>query len=1146
MDVLGAETQDILDGRYQIEHKLGQGGMGAVYRATHLESGMPVALKVVLPHAGRPRLTPRFLREARLAARLRHPHVVQIYDFGRWGDERSQYFLAMELIEGLSFATLLEGGVDFSTIAALLGQVLEALAHVHARDVLHRDIKPDNILVRRREDGRLVAKLTDFGLAAALLDDDEITRLTEAGSILGTPAYMAPEQFEGRGMGPPSDLYPVGAILYQAAWGRLPFEGSLHQLLAAKMSNELPAFPEAAEPELRELLAKFLARRPESRYALAAEAREALRAFEGEALLDEATWRSLVEQSDRAPVTWGAEQTLSVRSGSMVARRRELGVLDEDFWGRDAELEAFEGWAREVETGAGRVVLLSGDAGLGKSALVRELGVRWHEAGRFSILRAACRAEGGIVGALARALEHMLSTVGRPRVAVGEAVRAQLARYDDVDEDEVRALVSLIRPELGSGEHRATRQQKFAVMVRLLRRMARTRPVLLVLDDLHAVGADGAAFVDLLVHELGFEAFACMLIAAHRPSVELERALARGASGPGRQRLHLEPLEVRLLARELAATRALSSEMAHYVAERSGGNPLFALHLASAAEQLDTESVSRSRLGHHSTLSDSLLPDTLRSLLEASLSERLEQTPEPDRARKLVEQIAVLGERVEVELLESFLGDDALDALDDDLDALIACGVLRDAERGLEIAFTNGLLRDTLLANLGPRKARRMHRRAASLREARERPEEAGVVGDHHAEAGQMEDAATWWLKAQRHEARAGNTIQSATYGRKALDVLGAEDVRRAGCAVELGRVLRAVGHLEDAVEVLEPVLEGSDVEQAMLAAELLGEIFQEQQDDEAWGALMTQIRGRVDEAATPTGRAAYLRTYAFFQNMRGASNKALPAAREAFELLPPEGEEAVRAAARWTWACIHLGRADEALSAAERAMAAAGERLDLRAEALRLLTIAYNQAQRTDDMLRAAREGLEMQRRLGHLARAVTYANDLSMYLLMAERYEEAAAQAQEVVRQAKELELPMETMRAVTMVGVSYLLQGRAEEALSVLRDNVVSRHASLGPLYDMSLGWACVQNNHLDEAALVFARVPVDVNTSAMRGMTTLMEGIVEDLMQHREHAGLRAQAVRFLEFAMSRWERRGEVERVARSRAWLGSLSEALPG
>jgi eukaryotic-like serine/threonine-protein kinase len=261
-------------GRYRLEGRLGFGGMSTVHLAMDLRLERQVAVKLLAEHlADDPAFVSRFQREAQAAARLIHPNIVQVFDSGR--DQASdQYFIVMEYIEGSSCAEILrdDGWVDVSEGLSIIEQACEGLDYAHRHGVVHRDVKPGNLL-RSREGG---VKLADFGIAKAT----EQSSITQVGSVLGTAAYLAPEQARGEEAGPSADLYALGVVTYQLISGRLPYEAGSLTELALKQQQEEPATLDtivaAVGPELADAVAMALALDPRDRYKTANEMRRAL------------------------------------------------------------------------------------------------------------------------------------------------------------------------------------------------------------------------------------------------------------------------------------------------------------------------------------------------------------------------------------------------------------------------------------------------------------------------------------------------------------------------------------------------------------------------------------------------------------------------------------------------------------------------------------------------------------------------------------------------------------------------------------------------------------------------------------------------------------------------------------------------------
>ncbi len=266
-------------GKYRLEAQLGKGGMGAVYRARRLSIGDAVAVKVLLPkYANRTDIIKRFRIEAQAAARLHHPNAVIIYDFGV-SDEGLMY-LVMELLEGKSLREVLavQGKLASTKVYKIISQICDALDEAHACNVVHRDLKPDNIVVAATTHG-ITIKVVDFGIAKLLNAAGEDDSLTRTGMRIGTPVYMSPEQFFGKAVDHRTDIYSLGVMLYQMLTGALPFRHSNPQALAAFHANGVLSLPESGiAPELQAVIRRAMAKNPDERYQSAGELAAALKA----------------------------------------------------------------------------------------------------------------------------------------------------------------------------------------------------------------------------------------------------------------------------------------------------------------------------------------------------------------------------------------------------------------------------------------------------------------------------------------------------------------------------------------------------------------------------------------------------------------------------------------------------------------------------------------------------------------------------------------------------------------------------------------------------------------------------------------------------------------------------------------------------
>ena len=262
--------------RYRLDSRIATGGMGEVWRATDTVLDRPVAVKLLKQeHADDPVFRTRFETEAQHAAGLHHPGVAQVFDFGSGepdGGEQHAPFLVMEYVDGRPLSAMLRPGqpMEPSAAAHLVAATADALGAAHAQGIVHRDVKPGNILVT---DDRQV-KITDFGIARAA----DSVALTRTGEVLGTPQYISPEQAEGRPATPASDVYALGAVAYECLVGQRPFQADSPVATAiAHLRQPVPELPSTVPPGLASVVRRALAKAPEDRYADGAECAAAVR-----------------------------------------------------------------------------------------------------------------------------------------------------------------------------------------------------------------------------------------------------------------------------------------------------------------------------------------------------------------------------------------------------------------------------------------------------------------------------------------------------------------------------------------------------------------------------------------------------------------------------------------------------------------------------------------------------------------------------------------------------------------------------------------------------------------------------------------------------------------------------------------------------
>jgi serine/threonine-protein kinase len=300
---------EMIGDRYVLESVIGDGGSGRVYRARHRRLSRRYAVKIPFgeviadEHARR-----RIENEAEAVSRVQHPNLVGIVDVGE--TRSGLLYLAMDLVEGEPLATLIErGAIAPARALRLVAQLADGLAHAHERGLVHRDLKPDNIVVERDKRGEEIARVIDFGIA--LVQDDARGRLTRQGMVVGTPEYMAPEQLMGAAIGPAADLFALGMVLHELVLGVLPFEGTAIAVATRNLSEPVPPMARRVpglfvDARIDTLVRWMTAKKPKARPGHAAEVAGCARAL-ADALDEEArTAGAVAEVADEVPVVMPA------------------------------------------------------------------------------------------------------------------------------------------------------------------------------------------------------------------------------------------------------------------------------------------------------------------------------------------------------------------------------------------------------------------------------------------------------------------------------------------------------------------------------------------------------------------------------------------------------------------------------------------------------------------------------------------------------------------------------------------------------------------------------------------------------------------------------------------------------------------------
>lgn len=788
LDARGA----VVLGRYEMARTLGSGGFGVVYEALDRGSGERVALKELT--CVDPGALQAFKQEFRIAQALNHPNLVRL---DALFEERGKWMIAMELVDGVDLLSYVYADrddccFDEEKLRAAFYDLASALQALHGAGLVHRDLKPSN--VRVTPEGRLV--VLDFGLTTAVDPAQQLAR--EAGH--GTVAYMAPEQAAGHKVGPPADWYAYGACLFEALTGTIPIDAeSPHALIMAKQTSIAPPASSLAEgvpADLDELCGALLRNDEMARPDGAGVHRLLLRA--------------------------GRQPSAPIR-GSLSPREKE-----HVFAGRVSELLELEQALAQASAGDSQLVLVSGESGIGKSALVDAFAAKVSAA---IVLRARCY-EGELLaykafdGAMAELARRLAQLPAAQCEAVLPARAGLLCRVFP----QLAAVHALARrlPEGVSADPGSQRLEAFSLLVDILVRLSERSPIVFLIDDLQ--WADLESF-RLLQAWLAAGEGRALIVATLRPQAELE----------GEARAQIDGLRNLICVREVslgglpeqasvALARALLGRGApqgwvDLVARESAGHPLFLIELARYAESRDARIAAELTLDAAIGAHLGLLPVDARSLLSA---------------------VALLGAPVAAALCAAAAGIDrsALPRIT----ALLCRHRMLCRRRAGEVSCFHDRIRSVVLQRLPAQQARALHARLARGLDALGSADPAQVA--HHAEAGEdFERAHLAYVKAaQRASSSLAFAQAAALYGR-ALSAAARCAQSPAGVAElheEFGHALARCGRGAEAAEAYlaaataaqgerrtrlriwatQHLLQSARVEQGLQAArELLGEL---------------------------------------------------------------------------------------------------------------------------------------------------------------------------------------------------------------------------------------------------------------------------------------------------------------------------------
>jgi tetratricopeptide (TPR) repeat protein len=742
------DTQDSIgplsfaNGRYQVQSLLGEGGQKRVFLARDIELDRDVVIGVLNERCFESDSLNRLRREAKAMARLDdHPNVASVYDIG---EERGNPFIVAQYVRGGSVADLVTGRkpepLELAEAMRIAAQTCRALSHAHTHGILHRDVKPTNVWLMA--DGTV--KLGDFGLALSL----DRSQLTAEDLRVGTAAYIAPEQALGSDVGPQADLYSLGVMLYEMAAGRRPFYGDTALAVISQHVNSQPVAPSWHNPSidssLDKLILNLLAKVPADRPRNAAAVAD---------LLD-----AMLASAGKRPETTPAREGTSLdrlASGVFVGRGYELAQLREGL--------------EKALAGRGRLYLVSGEPGSGKTRLTEELTTYARMRGASVLLGRCFEGEGAPafwpwVQALRKYTQdrqpHQLHNV----MGAGAADIAQL-------DSELRLRLPDL-PTPPSLDPEQARFRLFDSMTTFLRNAAASRPLLLILDDLQWADEPSLRLLQFLAQEIGETHI--LVVGTYR-AVELgrghplTRTLAEIAREDLGHQMRLEGLSREDVGRYVEMTSGLQppETLVQRIWDKTEGNPFFVIETIRLL-------ISEGHLERPEQLADLVIsiPPRIRDVVRR----RLEQLS--DHCNKTLTMAAVYGREFPLEVIEALSGADG-EAILKDLEAAADARLVAEAPGGdLKYVFMHDLVREALYDEIKSIRRMRMHahigRVLERLYEGQETERHLAELARHFVAAGRAGDPD----KAIEYSGRAG---------RRSLEQLAHEEAaRHTGAAIKI------------------------------------------------------------------------------------------------------------------------------------------------------------------------------------------------------------------------------------------------------------------------------------------------------------------------------------------------------------------------
>ena len=1050
---------------YDIVEKLGEGGMGAVYKAHDRRLDRTVALKFLPPHLARSlEDRDRFLLEAKATSALNHPNILTVYDLG---EAEGQFFIVSEFVDGRTLRRMLEQGrIPLEQVLEFALAIADGLSHAHARGILHRDIKPENVMVT--PESRV--KIMDFGLARPLSSDD---RLTHPGMLMGTARYMSPEQIEGKAVDRRSDIFAFGSLLYELIGGRSPFEGEYEVAVLYAVVNAEPAPLDELNPAvpapLVRLIARCMEKSPTKRFVSFDEIVPLLQSL----------------QREMSSALEGASALLAKNAPILPSAILPEGLLI----GREGESEALRQALSAVRAGTGRAIFVKGESGIGKTTVVSAAAREAHARGMHVLWGRSLFQEPGLP-------YHPYATAFRAAFPhAGNTLLDALAEDAEARGLRLAGRLPLIRSFLGftpGTPDVMDKEQLWDAVLALLGILNRDAGVMLILEDLQWADRSSIGLLAFLARNIARSRV--LLVGVYRPVIsgeepgvdvavlnECVRQLRIEGMAQEIEISRLPLSESRAVAKHLLAGSAADSELVEKICQASDGNPLFLVELvkllktgeiSSALKEGNTangdrEIILSERVNDVILQRISRLSDSDREILEIGSCDGLTFTSEVVLACLRTERLPLL-KRLQV--LEK------------------ALGLIR--QEGRRYRFDHPLIRQVLYAGILPELREEYHSTIAAwlIEHHRDDAQIAASVAHHLLASNQSERAVEFLLRAAEQAGRLCAFEDAEAQYLKAHRILTAVRPEPTGQLLRaeegLGDVARSSGKPANALahyrQALEYSRDGSDAASRSATLRKSGDCLRIMGDIPAARSLCAEALALLQGTDDVRERLECMHSLTAIDMAKGEYAQAITVSREALDEARrlQDSRHIALSLCDLGGAQFHHGEYAPAVSSLEEAKTLQEFHGDLRglAGTLNFLAHAYHRLARLGDALDAAFRSLETKERIadttaipgslniigdvyrdgGDPEKAITYhsrslalarmhgnrgsecdnVRDLGVDHLMLGELEKADALLTEVLALAEKYDFGWYITRTCISLGEMHMCRGLTTEALAFSR--------------------------------------------------------------------------------------------------------------